>query len=123
MSGDNTSQYGTISFARDDVNGVLTTGLIFGREDAIYFGQSPTGAFGTADVFMAWKGNKLGLGMTTPTQQLEMTGNAKIDGFVQFGSFTTVERDALTAVNGMVIYNTTDNKFQGYENGSWVNLV
>tara|TARA_B100000497_G_C7654122_1_gene393682 strand:+ start:317 stop:1348 length:1032 start_codon:yes stop_codon:yes gene_type:complete len=123
MSGDNTSQYGTISFARDDINGVLTTGLIFGREDAIYFGQSSTGAFGTANVFMAWKGNKLGLGMTTPAEQLDMTGNAKIDGFVQFGSFTTVERDALTAANGMVLYNTTDNKFQGYENGSWVNLV
>jgi hypothetical protein len=23
----------------------------------------------------------------------------------------------------MVIYNSTDNKFQGYENGAWVNLV
>jgi len=44
-------------------------------------------------------------------------------GYVQFGSMTTVERDALTAVNGMVIYNTTDNKFQGYENGAWANLI
>jgi hypothetical protein len=35
---------------------------------------------------------------------------------------TTTERNALTALNGMVIYNVTDNKFQGYENGSWVNL-
>lgn len=123
MTGDLTSQYGTISFARDDINGVLTTGLIFGREDSIYFGQSATGAFGTEAVYMVWKGNKLGLGKTTPTQQLEMTGNAKIDGFVQFGSLTTTERNALTAANGMVIYNSTDNKFQGYENGSWVNLV
>ena len=44
-------------------------------------------------------------------------------GYVQFGSVTTTERNALTAANGMVIYNSTDNKFQGYENGSWVNLV
>ena len=43
--------------------------------------------------------------------------------FVQFASFTTTERDALTAANGMVIYNTTDNKFQGYENGAWTNLI
>jgi hypothetical protein len=36
---------------------------------------------------------------------------------------STTQRNALTAINGMLIYNTTDNKFQGYENGSWVNLV
>jgi hypothetical protein len=44
-------------------------------------------------------------------------------GYVKFGSFTTTERDALTAANGMVIYNTSTNKFQGYENSAWVNLV
>ena len=123
LSGNTSVQYGTISFGRSDTGGTTTTGLIFGREDSIYFGQSASGAFGTEAVYMVWKGNKLGLGKTTPTQQLEMTGNAKIDGFVQFGSLTTTERNALTAANGMVIYNSTDNKFQGYENGSWVNLV
>jgi hypothetical protein len=60
---------------------------------------------------------------TEPTEALEVLGNIKGTGFVQFGSLTTTERDALTAANGMVIYNTTDNKFQGYENGSWVNLI
>jgi hypothetical protein len=123
LSGNTSVQYGTISFGRSDTGGVTTTGLLFGREDSIYFGQSAAGAFGSAAVYMVWKGNKLGLGMTTPTQQLEMTGNAKIDGFVQFGSLTTTERNALTAANGMVIYNSTDNKFQGYENSVWVNLV
>lgn len=48
---------------------------------------------------------------------------AEFTGYVQFGSYTTTERDALTAANGMVIYNTTDNKFQGYENGAWANLI
>lgn len=123
LSGNNTVQYGTISFGRDDVNGILTTGIIFGRENEIRIGQSSTGAFGTEAVYITWKDNKLGLGRTNPTEQLDMTGNAKIDGFVKFGSLTTAERDALTAANGMVIYNSTDNKFQGYENGAWVNLV
>jgi len=58
-----------------------------------------------------------------PTEALEVLGNAKATGFVQFGSLTTTQRDALTAANGMVIYNTSDNKFQGYENGAWINLV
>ena len=42
---------------------------------------------------------------------------------LQLASFTTTERDLLIAQNGDLIYNTTDNKFQGYENGSWVNLI
>jgi hypothetical protein len=42
---------------------------------------------------------------------------------IQLASFTTTERNALTPANGDLIYNTTDNKFQGYENGAWVNLV
>jgi hypothetical protein len=37
---------------------------------------------------------------------------------------TTVQRDALqNVVNGQFIYNTTTEKFQGYEAGAWVNLV
>lgn len=42
---------------------------------------------------------------------------------LKLASFTTTERDLLIAQNGDLIYNTTDNKFQGYENGSWVNLI
>ena len=54
---------------------------------------------------------------------LKLGKGAEVSGYVQFGSFTTTERDALTAANGMVIYNTTTNKFQGYENGAWANLI
>ena len=46
-----------------------------------------------------------------------------VGSFVQFGSMTTAVRDAITAANGMVIYNTTLNKFQGYENGAWASLI
>lgn len=37
---------------------------------------------------------------------------------------TTTERDALQGVtNGQLIYNTTTDKFQGYEAGAWTNLI
>lgn len=41
----------------------------------------------------------------------------------RLASLTTAQRDALTAVNGDLIYNSTLNKFQGYENGAWANLI
>lgn len=39
--------------------------------------------------------------------------------FTRSPSMTTAERDAMTAVNGMMIYNETENEQQFYENGSW----
>ena len=54
---------------------------------------------------------------------VDITGNIVSSGYTQFGSLTTGARNALTASNGMVIYNSSLNKFQGYENGAWVNLV
>lgn len=40
----------------------------------------------------------------------------------KLASFSTGERDALSAQNGDMIYNTTANKFQGYAGGVWVDL-
>lgn len=49
-------------------------------------------------------------------------GSVAASSFVQFPVLTTVQRDALTPANGMVVYNTTAGLFQGYAAGAWVNL-
>jgi hypothetical protein len=58
-----------------------------------------------------------------PRAQLEV--NSTNRGF-QLPRLTTAERNAVawnaTTDIGMMIYNTTDNKFQGYTNSGWVNL-
>ena len=54
----------------------------------------------------------------TATDRVEITQSP-----LKMASFTTTERNLLSAENGDIIYNTTDNKFQGYENGSWANLI
>ncbi len=38
-------------------------------------------------------------------------------------NFTTTQKNALIATNGMIIYDSTLNKIQGYQNGSWQNLI
>jgi hypothetical protein len=48
--------------------------------------------------------------------------SVETSSYVKFGSYTTTQRDALTATNGMVIYNSSDNRFQGRQNGAWINL-
>jgi hypothetical protein len=52
-----------------------------------------------------------------------VTGSKVVsNGYIQFGSYSSTARNALTAANGMVIYNTTANRFQGYQNNAWINL-
>ena len=73
----------------------LTTGTV---NAAVFFGEA--GNFGALD-----------------------SGTAELSDSFTVPRLTTTERNALTAVNGMLIYNSSDNKFQGYENGGWANLI
>ena len=59
--------------------------------------------------------------------RVRVVGGVTSTSFMLPGSLTTAERDALTPSVGMIIYNTDDNKFQGYQNTGgttleWVNL-
>tara|TARA_B110000305_G_scaffold118267_1_gene132813 strand:+ start:250 stop:1464 length:1215 start_codon:yes stop_codon:yes gene_type:complete len=77
-----------------------------------------TGNFSVANCLIWTSTGKLSVGAgDTPEAKLDIGGDTLL------GRLTTTQRDALTAVNGMILYNSTDNKFQGYENGAWVNLI
>lgn len=64
----------------------------------------------------------LGVNKLNATEVLDVDGNGKFSGFVQFGSLSATDRSGLTPVNGMVIYNSTANRFQGFQGGGWINL-
>lgn len=65
---------------------------------------------------------QLSVGNLNPTASTAFEVNSTT-GAVLLPRLTTTERNNLTAINGMIIYNSTDNKFQGYEGGTWTNLI
>jgi hypothetical protein len=56
---------------------------------------------------------------TLLTQYLKLTGGTMTGPF-GLVSLTTAERDALTPVEGLFIYNETDQVVQAYQSGTWV---
>jgi len=68
-------------------------------------------------------------GVGTPTLSSASTLNLNAaDGIICSGSpfrlpvLTDTQRNALTPVNGDLIYNSTSNKIEGYQNGSWIEI-
>jgi hypothetical protein len=109
-----------IKFGVDKYTTAIGTGIVPGRIVFLTFNESGTTGISNAMIFNRF-GN-LGIGKDDPAQKLDVQGNGVFAGFVQFGSLDTTARNALSAANGMVIYNTTDNRFQGYQNSAWINL-
>jgi len=54
---------------------------------------------------------------------LQPTGSVVVQtGGFRLANLDTTARNALTASNGEMIYNTTVNKIQAYQNGAWINI-
>ena len=72
---------------------------------------------------------EIAIGSTPANTYLRLQINnvgIKVNGTTQVGSFTTTERNTLTdagdAVNGMIIYNSSEDTFQGFADGGWTDL-
>lgn len=92
---------GTVRFIIDKSSGLVTFGAVSGTGEA--------GIIANA------------LNLTGTSNKIVMEGG--VGSYIQVPSLTGLERDALTPEDGYMIYNSTANKFQGYQNGSWVNFV
>jgi hypothetical protein len=118
-----TDVWGRILFELQDTNGATVPGIIGGATGGIFIASDPTGSFADFGKFAQFQEGGLKLGGFDPAEKLDVDGNAKVSGFVQFGSLDTTARNALTAAAGMVIWNTTTSQFEGYDGVNWINLV
>jgi len=115
----NTAVFATDDFVLSSVGTALNVG--FGASTGNTNGAiqaASSGATANAALVLNPNGGNVGVGVVPATSAiLELSSTM---GALLVSRMTTTQRDALTAVNGMLIYNSTLSKFQSYEAGAWV---
>jgi len=132
-----------------DSGATVSNGIIPGR--VLFLTYNASGATGTNNAMVFNSQGNLGIKTGTPAEALDVRGNGVFSGdvtaaafkgslmaddsstiidaiegnitapgYVTFGSYTAAARPA--GINGMVIYNSDANRFQGFQNGGWINL-
>lgn len=110
-------------------NGTTTVTRLYGYQMDLPFGDPGTTTWGfyeTPGVNNYFAGNLLiggtaGSDDTVTNSSIALEIKSTTKAFMN-ARMTTAERNALTAVNGMQIYNSTTDKLQVYAGGSWVDL-
>jgi Head domain of trimeric autotransporter adhesin len=126
------------SFQAADAELSAIAGLTSAADTFPYFTGSGSAALGTVTSFARTllddttntaARSTLGVdatGVNLPLAGGTMTGQINFSGTNHAGikliSLTTTERNALTAANGMMIYNTTTSTVQQYAGGAWSNV-
>ena len=115
-----TSYSGKLFFGYDDDSGSAITSAMLGGEDAIYFVTAADGDFSAEASYLTFnESGSLGIGTYTPTATLDVRGAIKPGVYAD-----NAARDAAitSPVAGMMVFNTTGTKFQGYTGSAWVDL-
>ena len=104
-------------------NIVLSQGALpSGSAGYVQFASSSTAFGGDAALFWDNTNKRLGIGTTTPGAKLEVEGSLNITGsssYLRLPNLTTTQRDALSPTPGIIIYNTTNNRFEYYIANTW----
>jgi len=103
-------------------NAVWGTGLSMSASNgAISLGKKASrgGIHGANATFDITGSNAIALSVSGSVE----LGCGTPDAYFLLPRLTLSQRNALTPADGMVIYNTSDGKFQGYQAGSWQNLI
>lgn len=112
--------YGLLKFGRNDVNGLKYTSSILASRDQLIFSVSKDSQF-NENVSLTWgDGGKLGIKTFSPVATLDVRGTANISEYLIIGKYSNETRPA--GENGMLIYNTSVNKFQAFQNDIWINI-
>ncbi len=77
----------------------------------------PNGLGSGTQALTVLSNGRVGIGTSVPNGALDVNSTT---GALIVPRMTTAQRDLLSAVNGMIIYNTTTNQFNFRENGVWV---
>jgi hypothetical protein len=99
-----------------------------GTDPAQIHTKSSTGLYISAGLTNQGKGiyitsSSIFLGETGGTTGTTLLGQQAVcQSTFQLNSYTTTQRNSISASEGMTIYNSTLDAFQGYANGAWVNL-
>jgi hypothetical protein len=110
-------------------NGITTVNNLYGFKFDLPFGDPGTNTWAFYDSAgkNSYLAGQLLIGGTVGSYDkpfnssvgLELKSTTKA---VLLSRLTTAERDALTGVDGMILYNSTTNKVQARSSGSWVDL-
>lgn len=116
--------YGSIQFKRNDSGGSATASLISGGNGFMLFATSTSGIL-NADKFIAMSEGSMSIGGFTPTARLDVRGDIKAESSISPGIYAdnSARDTAIPAPTaGMMVFNTTGTKFQGYTGSAWVDL-
>ncbi|MFP5385561.1 MAG: tail fiber domain-containing protein [Bacteriovoracia bacterium] len=114
--------YAQVSVGRNNLPIGTESATTWVATDPIFVIGNGTGT-GTSrsNAMIVLKNGKVGIGTNSPLAQLDVATTG-LNSAMIIPRATTANRPS-TPVNGMIRYNTTTAKFEGYQNGAWTDLI